>query len=279
MSVQATNYVFRACHFEDVTCRAVLGALAWRSKPETPHLAYMRHVDLMEDSGLRSENGLKAALRRLEAAGEIRVVQVGGRVAGFGAMACEYELVNVSAWIEAGEPDRHAWKVSVCERKVSVYDGKVSVCAGKVSDYAKKRPLTDTHRQDNKDTKKTPPPVASLPPAPQPTSPPKKRRERKPHPVLRHDLDDEAWLAHVKTLPQYAHVNWDNLLERCIAWCAKEGNGSPTRMRLKVWADKQEKPLTIGTKRKDEAAERRRRKMLEEELEMKRAFAAAQEAA
>jgi len=279
MSVQATNYVFRACHFEDVTCRAVLGALAWRSKAETPHLVYMRHVDLMEDSGLRSENGLKAALRRLEAAGEIRVVQVGGRVAGFGAMACEYELVNIPAWIEAGEPDRHAWKVSVCERKVSVYDEKVSVCDGKVSGYAKKRPSTDTHRQDNKNTNKTTPPVATLPPAPQSISLPKKRRERKPHPVLRHDLDDEAWLDHVKTLPQYAHVNFDALLERCIAWCAAKGEGAPSRMRLMKWADKEQKPLTIGARRRDDAAERRRRKMLEDELAMKAAFAAAKEAA
>ena len=179
MSVQAANYVFRACALQDPTCRAVLGALAWQSRQETPHLAYMRHADLMENSGLRSENGLKAALRRLQDAGEVAVVKVGGRVAGFGAMACEYELLKVQPWIAAGEPERHARKVSDDDAKVSVYEPKVSVCDVKVSVCEQKRPLTDTHRQDTtKDTKT----ISAIAPAPATSSPslpsshPKKQR-------------------------------------------------------------------------------------------------------
>ena len=41
----------------------------------------------------------------------------------------------------------------------------------------------------------------------------------------------------------------------------------------------EEKPLTIGAKRSSEAADRRRQRMLEEELAMKAAFAAAEKEA
>lgn len=252
MSVKAANYVFRACTLQDPTCRAVLGALAWQSRPETPHLAYMRHADLMENSGLRSENGLKAALRRLQEAGELAVINVGGRVAGFGAMACEYELLKVPAWIAAGEPERHARKVSVYEGKVSVYEPKVSVCDVKVSVCEQNRPLTDTHRQDIKDDRKTDSalaPVASQPSLPPsdiaPNSAPKKRKPRKaaPHPTLRPDLDDQAWFRHLSTLPEYAHVKIAEEYGRCRTWCRNKGVGAVSRRRFVNWLGKVEKPL------------------------------------
>jgi hypothetical protein len=157
MSVQATNYAMRACNLKDDVARHVLTALAWRSKKETPHLVFMKNEDIREDTGLTSINGVKNAINRLVAAGEVRVIDVGGRLKKRGAMACDFELVGVRQWIEANEPERPEWRGPVAEEakmsrgddELSRHDGKVSCGDDKVSRDDEKLSRRDTHRPDS----------------------------------------------------------------------------------------------------------------------------------
>lgn len=157
MSVQATNYAMRACNLKDDVARHVLTALAWRSKKETPHLVFMKNEDIREDTGLTSINGVKNAINRLVAAGEVRVIDVGGRLKKRGAVACDFELVGVRQWIKAGEPERLEWRgpfaeeaqVSRGDDELSRGDSKVSCGDGKVSRGDDELSRRDTHRQDS----------------------------------------------------------------------------------------------------------------------------------
>ena len=258
MSVAATNYVWERSPAEGAD-RLVLLALA----------------DFADESGncfgswgkLGQKTRLGRAtiarsVKRLQKSGELVMVEKGHRkLAGDGAEATVWQIPGVA---EMGLRMR-----PVSERDPSGIRMRPKWYQDETPTYKNIKERRDSET----------PPVASLLPASDSIPLPPKRKERKPHPVLRHDLGDEAWLAHVKTLPQYAHVNFDALLERCIAWCASKGEGSPSRMRLIKWADKEQKPLTIGAKRSTEAADRRRQRMLEEELAMKAAFAAAEKEA
>jgi hypothetical protein len=112
MSVKAANYAIRFCGLQDVAAKMVLTTLAWKSDQATPHLAYMSNEQLREQAGLKSVNGLKETVRRLVAAGELRVLRVGGR-----NLATEYEL---SGYL------RHAETAEVSPSDISDYDSKVS---------------------------------------------------------------------------------------------------------------------------------------------------------
>jgi len=263
MSVAATNYVWERSPAEGAD-RLVLLALAdfadesgncfgsWGKLEQKTRLARRTVAD---------------CLRRLQGSGELIMMQRGTRkIAGTGAQATIWSIPGVATMGADAAPKSVTW---VQEMHPSGADAAPKWC----------NPCTPTIDNIKNKRDSEPPSVASLPPAPSNPSPPPKRREKNPHPVLRPDLGDEAWLAHVKTLPQYAHINFDALLERCVAWCAAKSEAAPTRRRLVVWADKEQKPLTISSKRRDDAAERRRRKMIEEECEMKAAFAAAQQEA
>jgi hypothetical protein len=100
MSVAAANYAVRICRLQDVAAKMVLTALAWKSHPDTPHLAFIGNEQLRQETGLKSVNGVKDALRRLVAAGEVRIIEVGGR-----GQSTNYELVGVRYWLEQS-PDR-----------------------------------------------------------------------------------------------------------------------------------------------------------------------------
>lgn len=112
MSVAAANYAIRHCRLQDVAAKMVLTVLAWKSHPETPHLAFVGNEQLRQETGLKSVNGVKDALRRLVAANEVRIIAVGGR-----GQSTNYELVGVRQWLESGE---------VSPSDISDYDSKVS---------------------------------------------------------------------------------------------------------------------------------------------------------
>ena len=69
MSVAAANYAVRICRLQDVAAKMVLTALAWKSHQDAPHLAFIGNEQLRQETGLKSVNGVKDALRRLVAAG------------------------------------------------------------------------------------------------------------------------------------------------------------------------------------------------------------------
>lgn len=96
-------------------------------------------------------------------------------------------------------------------------------------------------------------PVASQPSLPSsdiaPNSAPKKRKPRKtaPHPILRPDLDDQAWFRHLSSLPEYSHVKIAEEYGRCRTWCRNKGVGAVSRRRFVNWLGKVEKPLSEPT--------------------------------
>jgi hypothetical protein len=115
MSVDATNYAIRVCRLQDSAAKMVLVALAWKSHQETPHLVFIGNEQLRQETGLKSVNGVKNALRRLIAAGEVRIIAVGGR-----GQATNYELLGVRQWLESGEVS--PFDISDGDSKVSPSD-------------------------------------------------------------------------------------------------------------------------------------------------------------
>lgn len=142
MSVKAANYAIRFCGLQDVAAKMVLTALAWQADKKTPHLAHMSNEDIRRHTGLKSINGVKDALRRLIAAGEIRVREIGGRAYGIGR-AADFELLGVKRWIESGEPSEFD---GLEQDQPSEFDGKVSAFDGKPSESDEKPSASDTHR-------------------------------------------------------------------------------------------------------------------------------------
>jgi hypothetical protein len=177
MSVAAVNYAVRACELQDAAARMVLVALSWQSRKETPHLAHMSNEDIRRNTGLKSINGVKDALRRLVNAGEIRVREIGGRTYGIGK-AADFELLGVKRWIESGEPSESD---SLEQEQPSEFDGKVSAFDGKPSESDGKPSASDTHRQRHSKTGRqsadAPAPATPSPslPSSSPARPPRKK--------------------------------------------------------------------------------------------------------
>lgn len=93
-------------------------------------------------------------------------------------------------------------------------------------------------------------PQPSLPPIDiDPNSAPKKRKPRKaaPHPILRPDLDDQAWFRHLATVPEYGHIKIAEEYGRCRTWCRNKGVGAVSRRRFTNWLTKVERPLSEPT--------------------------------
>jgi hypothetical protein len=156
MSVKAANYAIRFCGLQDVAAKMVLTTLAWKSDQATPHLAYMSNEQLREQAGLKSVNGLKETVRRLVAAGELRVLRVGGR-----NLATEYEL---SGYL------RHAETAEVSPSDISDYDSKVSPNdTNRQITTVKCRHLTPKDKDNNKTERQSadaPAPATSSPSLP-----------------------------------------------------------------------------------------------------------------
>jgi hypothetical protein len=168
MSVAATNYAIRFCGLQDVAAKMALTALAWKSDQATPHLAHMSNEQLREETGLKSVNGIKEALRRLVAAGEVTVLRVGGR-----NLATEYEL---SGYL------RHVQTAEVSPSDISDYDSKVSPNdTNRQITTVKCRHLTPKDKDNNKteDISADAPAPATASPSP-PSSSEKASKPRKP---------------------------------------------------------------------------------------------------
>lgn len=257
MSVVAANYAIRHCKLQDAAARHVLTVLGWASKPETPDRVYMTNADIREATGLRSANGVKDALRRLIDAGEVAVLEVGGRIAGTLGVATDFDLPGVRRHIES--------------EKVSNGDGRYQMATGKVSDNDGRyqmatpncRQMIPIEEDSSKDVCKTatsePAPVAPVasqpslpsPPAIDPISPPpKKRVSKKPSQSLeRNDLDDQDWFRFLGTLSQFSHIDIGAEYGRCNVWCRNKAVGPPSRRRFINWLGRVEKPLSAPAPR------------------------------
>ena len=164
MSVVAANYAIRHCKLQDVAAKMVLTALAWKAPIETPHLTYMGNEQLRQETGLKSINGVKDALRRLVASSEVRIVEVGGR-----GQSTNYELVGVRRWLESNEVS--ASDISNGDTKPSESDANCQMPTVKCQH------LTPIDKDSKTKDSASPAPAASQPslPSSSPVRPPRKR--------------------------------------------------------------------------------------------------------
>lgn len=114
MSGLATKYALNICKLKGGSARGVLTALAWRSAEKSPAVVYMPQEDICDCTGV-VENTVRAAIEKLVAAHELRVVEVGGVRPDGKREATDYELVGVRQWIAAGCPPREEWQGAKAE--------------------------------------------------------------------------------------------------------------------------------------------------------------------
>lgn len=228
MSVSATDYVWKKSTAEGAD-RLVLLALA--DFADEMGNCFGSWGKLCEKTRLARAT-VARSLRRLQKAGQLVMVEKGHRkLAGDGAEASIWNIPGVSE--EMGLKMR-----PVSERDPSSVRMRPKWCQNETPTISNIR---------NADSAVAP--VASQPSLPPsdiaPNSAPKKRNSRKaaPHPILRLDLDDQAWFRHLSTLPEYAHVKIAEEYGRCRTWCRNKGVGAVSRRRFVNWLGKVEKPL------------------------------------
>lgn len=110
MSWEATLYAQNVCRLMDRSGRAVLNALAWRAAKETPAFVFMKREDIYAATGIADKKTVKNAIARLEKAGEVKVLKVGGIRENGKRESTDFELVGVRQWLAAGKPSREQWE-------------------------------------------------------------------------------------------------------------------------------------------------------------------------
>jgi len=98
MSWQALKYSVEVCRGIKAQDRAVLTAIAYHSKKEQPHLAFLSQKRLSDWCEI-SRSTAKASLKRLQAAGELEMLLVGGIGADSEHLATNWRLPGVERWI------------------------------------------------------------------------------------------------------------------------------------------------------------------------------------
>lgn len=110
MSWEATLYAQNVCRLMDRSGRAVLNALAWRAAKETPAFVFMKREDIFAATGIADKKTVQTAIERLEKAGEVKVLKVGGIRENGKRESTDFELVGVRQWLAAGKPSREQWE-------------------------------------------------------------------------------------------------------------------------------------------------------------------------
>lgn len=101
MSWEALQYSVAVCRGIKAQDRAVLTAIAYHSKTETPYLAFCSQGRIAEWCGM-AKSTAKACLRRLQKAGELEVVNIGGIGRDKEHLATDWRLPGVERWVKLG---------------------------------------------------------------------------------------------------------------------------------------------------------------------------------
>ena len=110
MSWEATLYAQNVCRLMDRSGRAVLNALAWRAAKETPAFVFMKREDIFAATGIADKKTVQTAIERLEKAGEVKVLKVGGIRENGKRESTDFELVGIRQWLASGKPAREQWE-------------------------------------------------------------------------------------------------------------------------------------------------------------------------
>ena len=101
MSWQALQYSVAVCRGIKAQDRAVLTAIAYHTKTETPYLAFCSQGRIAEWCGM-AKSTAKACLRRLQKAGELEMVNIGGIGRDKEHLATDWRLPGVERWVKLG---------------------------------------------------------------------------------------------------------------------------------------------------------------------------------
>ena len=110
MSWESALYAQNVCRLMDRSGRAVLNALAWRAAKETPAFVFMKREDIFAATGIADKKTVQTAIERLEKAGEVKVLKVGGIRENGKRESTDFELVGIRQWLAAGKPSREQWE-------------------------------------------------------------------------------------------------------------------------------------------------------------------------
>ena len=101
MSWQAIQYSVAVCRGIKAQDRAVLTAIAYHAKAETPYLAFCSQGRIAEWCGM-AKSTAKSCLKRLQKAGELEMVSIGGIGQDKEHLATDWRLPGVERWVKQG---------------------------------------------------------------------------------------------------------------------------------------------------------------------------------
>lgn len=101
MSWEALQYSVAVCRGIKAQDRAVLTAIAYHTKSETPYLAFCSQRRIAEWCDM-AKSTAKACLRRLQRAGELEMVNIGGIGRDKEHLATDWRLPGVERWVRLG---------------------------------------------------------------------------------------------------------------------------------------------------------------------------------
>ena len=101
MSWHALQYSVAVCRGIKAQDRAVLTAIAYHTKTETPYSAFCSQGRIAEWCGM-AKSTAKSCLKRLQKAGELEMVSIGGIGQDKEHLATDWRLPGVERWVKQG---------------------------------------------------------------------------------------------------------------------------------------------------------------------------------
>jgi len=266
MSWQAIQYSVAVCRGIKAQDRAVLTAIAFHAKKETPYLVFCSQGRIAEWCGM-AKSTAKSCLKRLQKAGELEMVSIGGIGQDKEHLATDWRLPGVERWVKqgvkpgaSGVRTRPQWgQIPIPER------GQNPI------------PIEDKDKREEEDAKKSASPPSSpalflneageqrsaqpnsLPnsdstPQSRPSSsdaehcskskndvcagPATMTQHRRREIANAHANDESRWREYLKTIPEFRGKDVDAVFNDYRNRC-RSNNDSPNRMTLVSWLHNQ----------------------------------------
>lgn len=266
MSWQAIQYSVAVCRGIKAQDRAVLTAIAYHAKAETPYLAFCSQGRIAEWCGM-AKSTAKSCLKRLQKAGELEMVSIGGIGQDKEHLATDWRLPGVERWVKLGA------KADTSGVRFRPQWGQNPI-PGRGQNPI---PIEDKDKREEEDAKKSASPPSSpalflneagkqrgaqpnsLPnsdSAPQSRSPSSNAEHRSkskndvcagPATMTQHRRreianahanDESRWRGYLKTIPEFRGKDVDAVFNDYRNRC-RSNNDSPNRMTLVSWLHNQ----------------------------------------
>lgn len=274
MSWLAIQYSVVVCRGIKAQDRAVLTAIAYHTKTETPYSAFCSQGRIAEWCGM-AKSTAKSSLKRLQKAGELEMVSIGGIGQDKVHLATDWRLPGVERWVKQGAKagasgvrTRPQWgQIPIPERgqnPIPIEDkDKIKEEDAKKSASPPSSPalfLNEAGEQRSAQPNSLPN-SDSAPQSRSPTSDAEHRSKSKndvcagPATMTQHrrreianaHADNESrWREYLGTVPEFSGKDVDAVFQDYRNRCAKN-NESPNRMTLVSWLNNQGLKLNFAS--------------------------------